>query len=398
MDKADAVPAVISETNPRNPTEILPESIPSEMSNQGGQDLVAAQDENEEDDDDSALGEDFASSTASLTSSILEYRKFQGRTFNSGKYETEYFAPNDERQKESIDISHHYLMLLLDGKLSLVPSADDLEASSSCFSNVLLELTIYRRYLISEPGPVSDALDNTHNRKVADDQIGIWAIDFADQYPNAEVIGTDLSPIQPDWVPPNVRFELEDATSNWTWSNDSFDFVHMRYLIGAIADWGALFKEAFRCCKPGGFVESVEVNPTFLSDDETASDLMAVQTWNKLFREASKAFGRSFCEIEGDVELLAAAGFVDLQVTDFKVPVGGWAKDSKLRQVGQFLRATIENDLEGYTLMAWQQILGWPKDEYELFLMDMRKALRDKKVHSYIRVRFINARKPWDAR
>ncbi|KAH7219756.1 S-adenosyl-L-methionine-dependent methyltransferase [Fusarium oxysporum] len=312
MDKADAVPAVISETNPRNPTEILPESIPSEMSGQGGQGLVAAQDENEEDDDDSALGEDFASSTASLTSSILEYRKFQGRTFNSDKYETEYFAPNDEKQKESIDISHHYLMLLLDGKLSLVPSTDDLEASSSCFST-----------------------------------------DFADQYPKAEVIGTDLSPIQPDWVPPNVRFELEDATSNWTWSNDRFDFVHMRYLIGAIADWGALFKEAFRCCKPGGFVESVEVNPTFLSDDETASDVMAVQTWNKLFREASKTFGRSFCEIEGDVEFLAAAGFVDLQVTDFKVPVGGWAKDSRLRQVGQFLRATIENDLEGKQVIVF---------------------------------------------
>jgi hypothetical protein len=67
-------------------------------------------------------------------------------------------------------------MLLLDGKLSLVPSSEDLEVSSSCFSNVLLELTIYRRYLISEPGPVSDALDNTHNRKEADDQIGIWAM------------------------------------------------------------------------------------------------------------------------------------------------------------------------------------------------------------------------------
>ncbi|EMT74556.1 mRNA 3'-end-processing protein YTH1 [Fusarium odoratissimum] len=310
-------------------------------------------DENEEDDDDSALGEDFASSTASLTSSILEYRKFQGRTFNSDKYETEYFAPNDEKQKESIDISP-------------VPHASTRLARTDDIQKVL------------------DIGTGT----------GIWAIDFADQYPKAEVIGTDLSPIQPDWVPPNVRFELEDATSNWTWSNDRFNFVHMRYLIGAIADWGALFKEAFRCCKPGGFVESVEVNPTFLSDDETASDVMAVQTWNKLFREASKTFGRSFCEIEGDVEFLVAAGFVDLQVTDFKVPVGGWAKDSKLRQVGQFLRATIENDLEGYTLMAWQQILGWPKDEYELFLMDMRKALRDKKVHSYIRVRFINARKP----
>ncbi|CCT65349.1 uncharacterized protein FFUJ_02285 [Fusarium fujikuroi IMI 58289] len=342
MDKTEAVPAVISETSPRNPTEILPESISPEMSSQGGQDLVPAQplDENQEGDDDSALGEDFASSTASITSSILEYRKFQGRTFNSDKYETEYFAPNDERQKESIDIS---------------------------------------RYLTSEPGLVYGQYTND---------------DFADQYPNAEVIGTDLSPIQPDWVPPNVRFELEDATGNWTWANGTFDFVHMRYLIGAIADWGALFKEAFRCCKPGGFVESVEVNPTFFSDDETASEVMAVQTWNKLFREASKAFGRSFCEIEGDAELLAAAGFVDVQVTDFKVPVGGWAKDPKLCQVGQFLRATIENDLEGYTLMAWQSILGWPKDEYQVFLMDMRKALRDKKVHSYIRVRFINARKP----
>jgi methylase of polypeptide subunit release factors len=28
---------------------------------------------------------------------------------------------------------------------------------------------------------------------------GIWALDMADQYPEAEVIGVDLSPIQPGW-------------------------------------------------------------------------------------------------------------------------------------------------------------------------------------------------------
>lgn len=29
--------------------------------------------------------------------------------------------------------------------------------------------------------------------------------DFADDHPNVQVIGTDISPIQPGWVPPNLK-------------------------------------------------------------------------------------------------------------------------------------------------------------------------------------------------
>lgn len=29
--------------------------------------------------------------------------------------------------------------------------------------------------------------------------------DFASEFPDAKVIGTDLSPIQPTWVPPNLK-------------------------------------------------------------------------------------------------------------------------------------------------------------------------------------------------
>lgn len=29
--------------------------------------------------------------------------------------------------------------------------------------------------------------------------------DFADEFPEAEVIGTDISPIQPTWIPPNLK-------------------------------------------------------------------------------------------------------------------------------------------------------------------------------------------------
>lgn len=58
---------------------------------------------------------------------------------------------------------------------------------------------------------------------------GIWAIDFADEFPDAEVIGTDLSPIQPNSVPPNLRFYVDDVESDWGYrSDEAFDFIHGR--------------------------------------------------------------------------------------------------------------------------------------------------------------------------
>ena len=35
-----------------------------------------------------------------------------------------------------------------------------------------------------------------------------------DEYPEAEVTGIDLSPMQPNWVPPNVKFMVDDAEAD----------------------------------------------------------------------------------------------------------------------------------------------------------------------------------------
>lgn len=75
---------------------------------------------------------------------------------------------------------------------------------------------------------------------------GIWAIDaglsrrlmilfpssscsLGDLYPSAEVLGSDISAIQPNFVPPNVQFEVFDAESSWDYSSQ-FDYIHCRYL------------------------------------------------------------------------------------------------------------------------------------------------------------------------
>ncbi|KAJ4190495.1 hypothetical protein NW767_011321 [Fusarium falciforme] len=205
--------------------------------------------------------------------------------------------------------------------------------------------------------------------------------------------------MKPTWVPPNVRFEIDDATQPWTWNENHFDFIHLRYLFGAIKDWGALFKEAYRCATPGGWVQTVEADIEFRSDDDTIKLEPAFDTYHRLFREGGKALGSSFFVHEEQTKGFQEAGFEDVKIVDIKVgfsqfPCGGWPKDPKLAEVGRFVQLTFENDVDGYTTMMWHDVLKWPKDEYQLFLMGLRKAVRNPKVHSYLVARYIYGRKP----
>jgi hypothetical protein len=161
------------------------------------------------DDSDSAVdaGSTF-SDTTSLYSDIMKYRFENGRRYHSYK-DGEYWGPNDEEQNNQLDIAHNLYLLTLDGKLFLAPIGDS-------------------------PQQVLDVGTGT----------GIWKMDFADQYPSAQVIGFDLSPIQPAWAASNVRFEVNDASeADWGYMKNSFDFIHTRAMYGSIADWPAFYQQ-----------------------------------------------------------------------------------------------------------------------------------------------------------
>lgn len=47
-------------------------------------------------------------------------------------------------------------------------------------------------------------------------------------FPEATITGTDLSPVQPNDVPENVHFLVDDATEeDWMWVPNHFDLVHL---------------------------------------------------------------------------------------------------------------------------------------------------------------------------
>ena len=159
-----------------------------------------------------------------------------------------------------------------------------------------------------------------------------------------------MSPIQPGWVPPNVKFEIDDANLGWTWDDNSFDFIHVRGMIGSIADWQSFYKEAFRCCTPGGWIEASEPAFPFCSDKPGGiREDSAMGQWTKVFFEGGKKFGRTFRVVEDDIQrkCMEEAGFVDIVVKDFKCPIGDWPKDPKQKELGILSRLVLTQDIEG---------------------------------------------------
>lgn len=146
--------------------------------------------------------------STSLSSSARDYLYENGRRYHRFR-EGRYNFPNDEAEQDREDMKHACVKMLCQ-KLHFAP------IDERTVQNIL------------------DIGTGT----------GIWAIEMGDQFPSANVLGIDLSPIQPDWVPSNVHFVVDDAESEWLYPENHFDYVHSRHTVMAIKDWSKLYKQA----------------------------------------------------------------------------------------------------------------------------------------------------------
>ena len=76
------------------------------------------------------------------------------------------------------------------------------------------------------------------------------------------------------------------------------------------------------------------------------------------------------------------AGFQNVTVHRFRIPIGPWPRDQHLKTVGSWNLVQIEEGLEGLTLRLYTQLLKWKPEEVQVLLSDVRKNLRDPRIHA----------------
>ncbi|OAA64178.1 methyltransferase type 12 [Niveomyces insectorum RCEF 264] len=263
------------------------------------------------------------SSSRSLYVEDLDYVVENGR-----RYCGDYVFPNDDLEQDRLRLVHQVFLHLFNFELTSVP--------------------------LDNPRYILDCGAGT----------GEWAIGMAEAFPSCEVVGVDISAIQPTAVPHNVFFEVDDCELDWMRPENTVDLVHLRAMSGAFADWDFIYHEAFTCLRPGGYIEVLD-----FQDHTSDADVLLrcfppdarIHVLVRAVEEASVKAGRRCGTQHMDPTKLHRAGFVDVRVVEHSIPLNPLnpLNDS----VAKLWLVACLHAVEAGSLRLLTKYMGWAPSE-----------------------------------
>lgn len=211
---------------------------------------------------------------------------------------------------------------LVEGRLMLSAAAYTLPRDEQEISRLDLKHFIVRNALqshyrapIGSPQAILDVGTGT----------GRWAQEMALAFPTAWVVGCDLVEIETSkdiasQIPSNYQFFTGDVLKGLSFADQSFNFIHQRFLIMGIptALWPQDIAELVRLTRHGGWIEMVETETQARNPGPT------VQKYCDLVATACKKRGIDPASVPTLGTMLQEAGLSHVQTQSVHVPIGTW--------------------------------------------------------------------------
>jgi trans-aconitate methyltransferase len=224
---------------------------------------------------------------------------------------------------------------------------------------------------------------------------GLWAVDFAEEHPSATVLGIDISPIQPELVPVNCSFRVDNVEDDWM-PDEDYDYIHSRAMVPAMKNWPRFISQSFLHLKPGGYLELQDFCLPIRCQDsqaEAAGSSSTAKLFNGHLMDMWTRMGLDLAAPSKWHDYLQAAGFQEIHLQWYNWPIGPWAKHKKNKVIG---RLTLVDFLDVITSVGpvLQKYLNWSSEEAEVLITKVRNELKEQKLHFYQPICFCYAKKP----
>jgi ubiquinone/menaquinone biosynthesis C-methylase UbiE len=179
---------------------------------------------------------------------------------------------------------------------------------------------------------------------------------MATEFPECEFLCIDIFPLPPTTLlPRNCRFEQANVLEGIPRPDDWFDYVHQRFLVGAIPanQWKQHIQECTRICASDGWVEIIE---TSFQISDGGSACQQFNTWTT---GGFRAYGIDLYRVQHLDELMHEAGLIHVTKQTVIAPIGPWRGET-----GELFAENyklLSGSLQPYITNA----LGIPKEEIE---------------------------------
>jgi len=316
-------------------------------------------------------------SVVSFHSSVDGYlfKTLHGRAFSNQS--DMYLLPADDEEHSRLDIQHSLLRVFLDG----------LYTTKEVVEHALRQ-------------------DQSHTPAILDIGTGSgrWAVEMAQRFPYVDVVGLDLVPpalLSTESIPPNCRFEVDDANLSMDHYRNTFDLVHCRSTQVGIVDFESFLYEVARTLRPGGVLLLIAAGTRVYGEDHQPLPTKAPGEPGFSWLEYLYTVTVNVYLARGNESISAGnhwngwleqnPNYRDLVMQEFFIPLGPWPPNLSARETkaSEMMREDIMQFMEAFRVSLLSA--GWEAGEIDRCIQNARQEMRELRVHAYIQWQYTTA-------